>query len=283
MPRDLLGIFDFGDPDGQISDEYESRERSQILEIFKKWAELVGIYTQCELTYEKDKLVAFSALVKTFQTKYNLKGRYLAGIWESMLHTGLLWSQAKKGKRSTIYRAPSWSWASTDGLIVPSFLINMEDYQELATIIDISVTTKSHEPFGMVTDGYLIMDACVAEGIELNDTLLLWDTEEERKKDDHASVFYVHLVFNPWRFYGLMLESVTQPNSAREKHSKNLRVFRRVGTFTWWRRNDSPMRRLRYKDKVDEHGDPVLDRNGIARKELLWPDPNYPMETIKII
>ncbi|KAI9658325.1 MAG: hypothetical protein M1821_002458 [Bathelium mastoideum] len=96
------------------------------------WYSLVDWYSQRDLTYpEKDKLTAISAIAKRFGQV--LPGPYAAGLFLSSDPLGLLWVNINRfdytrthedgweeeisidTKRDTVYRAPSWSWASVEG------------------------------------------------------------------------------------------------------------------------------------------------------------------------
>ncbi|KAF2848604.1 HET-domain-containing protein, partial [Plenodomus tracheiphilus IPT5] len=88
---------------------------------YTAWIELVETYTQCKLTRrDEDKLAAFSGIAEAVA---ELVGHppYVAGFFAPELPIALGWSihedhipQSRPFVRSGIYRAPSWSWASTD-------------------------------------------------------------------------------------------------------------------------------------------------------------------------
>ena len=71
------------------------------------------------MTNEDDKLPALSGLAAEYQKHWN--DQYLAGIWQRQLWRQLQWyvvpSRNCIPRRPSKYRAPSWSWASTDGHI----------------------------------------------------------------------------------------------------------------------------------------------------------------------
>lgn len=92
------------------------------------WTRLVNRYSGRLFTEEKDKLPALAGIVQLYLETTVAPGEppptYLAGLWWyqneptsrdrlSELPQGLAW----KGeiKRPSVYRAPSWSWASGDG------------------------------------------------------------------------------------------------------------------------------------------------------------------------
>lgn len=82
------------------------------------WRALVEIYGNCSLTNPGDKLMAIAGLAVGMQP---VLGEYLAGMWKIGLPRELLWVTRPSGpgnsppRRSPVYRAPSWSWASIDG------------------------------------------------------------------------------------------------------------------------------------------------------------------------
>ena len=106
-------------------------------------------YSQRNLTYGKDKLIALSGLAHYYDyerkvqsgASYNYhhnyhkgeqRGKYVAGLWEDDMPSALLWqtqqyppnmtqainaSRRHPPQRPSEYRAPSWSWASVDAHI----------------------------------------------------------------------------------------------------------------------------------------------------------------------
>lgn len=94
--------------------------REDFIEDDGAWSVLIADYSKCELTFNKDKLVALYGLVSALESKGLARGRYWAGIFEADLPYCLLWTRAAMDKarwprvRPDNYRAPSWSWASLD-------------------------------------------------------------------------------------------------------------------------------------------------------------------------
>ena len=79
------------------------------------WKRLVEEYTRTGLTKETDKLVAISGLAKALAAQLDIP--YLSGLWDYDLEQQLLWYAEHPSKRPDVFRAPSWSWASTDSKI----------------------------------------------------------------------------------------------------------------------------------------------------------------------
>lgn len=81
-----------------------------------EYYDVVEDYSYRQLTYASDKFPAFSGLAQGLCKAIN--GSYLAGHWSSDFARSLLWYPDLECKHTQPYRAPSWSWAVTDGSIV---------------------------------------------------------------------------------------------------------------------------------------------------------------------
>lgn len=91
-----------------------------LLKFSHLWYCLIEDYSRRGLTQGSDKLIALAGLVQEAQEHINL--RYCVGIWLDMVHTELSWvvrEDEQAASRATTYRAPTWSWASIDGAVVP--------------------------------------------------------------------------------------------------------------------------------------------------------------------
>ena len=81
------------------------------------WPALVHMYSAGKLSYSSDKLLAFAGLATQYMTRNRLRpSDYIVGMWRSHLPSCLLW-RIEGGKSPSRFRAPSWSWASLDGLV----------------------------------------------------------------------------------------------------------------------------------------------------------------------
>ena len=108
-----------------LADHFESplhRETAHELDglnaepLHRHWPEIIEKYTDTSMTKPEDKLVAISGLAR--QVYSITKDGYCAGIWKKDLVTQLLWRlQRPQHKIVMQYRAPSWSWASTEGKV----------------------------------------------------------------------------------------------------------------------------------------------------------------------
>lgn len=126
------------------------------------WKSTVESYSTKKLTIETDRLPALSGIAKRFQNV--LGGRYLAGLWEQHLVSGLAWVTYYPGKRPEKYIAPSWSWASlSDCKIGLSGCMGFE-YTTLIEIHECVCTSTGLDETGAVSDGYLRLSGYLTEG-----------------------------------------------------------------------------------------------------------------------
>ncbi|KAG5655132.1 hypothetical protein KAF25_001905 [Fusarium avenaceum] len=94
---------------------------ANLLEFCRSWNEIVAKYTTTELTFKKDKLVAFARVAKTIEVARG--DIYLAGLWKSAFISQLAWTRTRDDivhypRELSSGRAPSWSWLSVDGGII---------------------------------------------------------------------------------------------------------------------------------------------------------------------
>jgi len=163
---------------------------SRSLELRKSWCGVVEDYTTRVLQSERDKLPVLSGLAQRYQESC-LRGRYVAGLWESDLPSALLWQTQKPqelmGGRSTDvreprrpvqYRAPSWSWPAVEGAVAygsqllrsswagtsPSDMRDLVkrdpadevDFRDLR-ITEIVLSARGADPAGALSNGYMCL------------------------------------------------------------------------------------------------------------------------------
>ncbi|KAF3061083.1 hypothetical protein GL218_02873 [Daldinia childiae] len=107
-----------------------SRKMSDTL--YNLWIKYIEEYSQCMLTNPSDKLAAIAGIAQLFQ---DFTGdEYIAGLWKSRLVEMLGWNvSAPRKLKSLDYRAPSWSWASTDG----DFTLRLDYEVHLPSLVNV--------------------------------------------------------------------------------------------------------------------------------------------------
>jgi len=137
------------------------------------WQFVVAEYTAMRLTYPKDKLVAISGIARHIQRSTNDK--YFAGHWRRTLEMSLCWEcWDEKGSprvsRPSIYRAPSWSWASSDRIVMyPDTVTHSDSTYLFSRVVHVSVTTSCNNPFGEVSGALLQLGSPLLLGGHLHE------------------------------------------------------------------------------------------------------------------
>jgi hypothetical protein len=126
------------------------------------WKDVITLYSQRDLSYDDDKLVALAALAQAFHA--HIQVPYLAGLWSGpALPSLLLWEPVSYGKSSTYqaYVAPSWSWASLPTPVAFRVGNRLQEMTSVSVDVLSSITTFKHPalPFGEVSSGSLTLRA----------------------------------------------------------------------------------------------------------------------------
>ena len=189
----------------KLEEEADFRTR-----VYQSWYSLVNDYTRRELSIPSDKLPALAGIV---QEMARLTGDiYLAGLWKTSLLHDLMWSLhgSTKYRHSSIWRAPSWSWASVDnavryGRVDP-------DAIPLARVIRCEVVPASKvSHFGEVISGELEL---VGALLELSKEQFSSALEKERLAEAPPSGKEVAFAKSHW--YRNMLQQVLDNRPEKE-------------------------------------------------------------------
>ncbi|PBK94505.1 hypothetical protein ARMGADRAFT_1029585 [Armillaria gallica] len=225
------------------------------------WYNIVTLYTQRNLTKSRDRLVAISGIAEHFQLFWP-QSRYFTGLWEHQLPGSLLWHIPHINdscRRPDVYRAPSWSWASIDGICD-----NQVRTDVLCTIIHCDVTpARLDNPFGEVVGGYLILEAIVQPAVwvvgvegpgiffnvacgptDLPQWTERWEYNPrgvgcverdaiEPVSEGIGNVYLALVCNNSECVYGLVLvPAINQTTNTEQNGDPGYPVFRRVGWFS---------------------------------------------------
>lgn len=125
------------------------------------WREMVEQYSACKLTYESDRLVAFSGLAKQHQKASH--DVYLAGLWLQNIERQLCWGRIIGPLYQEQGGVPSWSWASSGGQAVfeaywdDSVIAKNPKITPCVQVTDWHITLATSDPFGAVKEGMLTL------------------------------------------------------------------------------------------------------------------------------
>ncbi|KAJ4388103.1 hypothetical protein N0V93_008708 [Gnomoniopsis smithogilvyi] len=127
--------------------------------ILTEYYQLVGNYSRRKLRFGSDKLPAISGIVQRLHPV--IGGDYLAGLWSRDLYRGISWlAKNSVTKHATPSRAPSWSWAVTDGPV--AMYMHAEDVRSAGPDNPLSMKLIAHDlslekPYGAVASGTLVV------------------------------------------------------------------------------------------------------------------------------
>ena len=144
-----------------IVEKRDLRRLNDAEEIFEHWCDIIDTYSGCKLTESMDKLPAISGLARAFSKI--LGDAYLAGLWRNDIHVGLSWQPHEEldedfdcdeeGATEIRYRAPSWSWASSDSEF--TFRSDSRRHRKDLVVISGHTIPKGTDNFGQVAGGSL--------------------------------------------------------------------------------------------------------------------------------
>ena len=130
--------------------------RQDYTKAIQHWEDICCTFTERALTLSSDRALAISGIAQIFT---ELSGdQYLAGLWKSCLHSGLLWKiehhhrELKQIRRPTSYQGPSWSWLSVNGPVFFSRVARPADC--VAEILSVEAEPANDAaPYGLVRPG----------------------------------------------------------------------------------------------------------------------------------
>lgn len=128
-----------------------------------EWDQTVHEYSGRCLTRGHDKLVAISGLANQMGEKLRSLGaadKYHAGIWAVSLPRSLLWMMTNPRRRKlTEERAPSWSWAASEGNLDQNGQKMHSNAETLVSDVQVSTWTSNS---GIFVEGRLSLKGRLA-------------------------------------------------------------------------------------------------------------------------
>ncbi|KAI1350956.1 heterokaryon incompatibility protein-domain-containing protein [Xylaria sp. FL0043] len=161
FPRDtLLGQFY---PDLRLLDEITpTKEVKMAPEIFELWTHIVSEYSGCQLSFSKDKMIAICGVAH--ELRRTTGDEYIVGLWRSRFCQSLCWYISKEdapNNDAPKYRAPSWSWASTDRKITYSY--REEDNNTSLAVLGCHILPDGDGIGGDLADAHIILRGHITE------------------------------------------------------------------------------------------------------------------------
>jgi hypothetical protein len=149
-----------------ICQDTKAQTKEQQLDIYTGWQWFLCTYSECQLSVESDKLVAISGIAKKIS---DLTGdKLIYGLWKSRFLEDLLWTVCDRPSAdgySCEWRAPTWSWASTNCQVAPStmFIPEVGSRRSKVTIEKLDVdaigqNSLKHAP--LILRGKLLHTTC---------------------------------------------------------------------------------------------------------------------------
>jgi hypothetical protein len=156
---------------GSLSNNLDIQDTGRV------WSDIITMYSQRHLSYLEDKLTALAGIAEAFSSKSTTK--YLAGLWSGgSLPRLLLWRvlQPKNYTPTSLYTAPSWSWASINSPVFYSHFHKPYTYEWYGVkVITCEIALDNPVlPFGRVRSGYLTLVAYVRNGFLDGSRSLKW-------------------------------------------------------------------------------------------------------------
>lgn len=115
-------------------------------EVYWFWCKFRALYTSFQLTKDADILIALSGIAQDVSERLN--DDMVAGMWRRRLVEDICWCikiNPNKPWRPMVWRAPSWSWASSRQIVKASRLgydLNT-DVTQMCNIVDVRLETDA--------------------------------------------------------------------------------------------------------------------------------------------
>lgn len=191
--------------------------------LFMRTRSAVEMYSKMRLRKEEDKLIASSAIAEMMSSE--IRGRYIAGMWEKYLASQVLWrvdpkyengcfSYPSKRPKPENYRAPSFSWVAADA---PQGIKCGKTRRGnlLISVGGIHVTTKCQNPFGLAEESSDLELVCVMKRIKirsvkkLGTTHYVWNLAVRERQAGNTTTCIWIVPMATSRTYKLLMGSYT--------------------------------------------------------------------------
>ncbi|TRX96824.1 hypothetical protein FHL15_002130 [Xylaria flabelliformis] len=128
----------------------------EYLKAMEHWEKICETFTERALTLSSDRALAISGIAQIFA---ELSGdQYIAGLWKSCFHSGLLWKieynhfNRRNIRLPPTYQGPSWSWLAVNGPV--NFSRACKPSECVAEILSCEAEPANETaPYGLIREG----------------------------------------------------------------------------------------------------------------------------------
>jgi hypothetical protein len=165
--------YDLGLVNWKCNDDQPVSKEAAI-QLWDLWDNIIRYYSLTSLTFESDKFIALSGMARVLQRE--LRDSYIAGLWKTDFVMQLAWYtywvpgglEVWISKRPCQYVAPSWSWASINGTVLPGLRRDNQPIEEhhielLATLVDYHLEYVTEDSFGAINTGFITLRGSLCE------------------------------------------------------------------------------------------------------------------------
>lgn len=110
-------------------------------ELYNAWWEFLADYTSCGITKESDILVALVGVAD--HVGHATNDCLVAGLWKANFIEELCWRSDGNISKPSVWRAPSWSWASLSSRCDNFAYSNGNIDHQMAAVVELYISTKS--------------------------------------------------------------------------------------------------------------------------------------------
>ena len=177
-----------------------------------------------------------------------LNCRYIAGLWDYQLELQLLWYYFQSWRKAPVYKAPSWSWASSPGEVrYRSGVNNIRNLRlDLFTVLSIEAESPAEDNLSPVFEGRLrvigkLTPVTLFRNSELSDSEEVKEDWRDYKVKIRNNLFQFSpdIQYTPGRYYSTTLKYHVQANRRRtsvaglvwKATGRKRGEFQRVGLF----------------------------------------------------
>lgn len=216
----------------------------------QQWCDIVGDYSNTEMNFKKDKIIAISGVAQHMQDI--LGDEYCAGLWRRKIEMQMCWQANRKSSRfaqSGVQRAPTWSWLIVDERVNYPYVLDYStlgyDVNFLESVKDVELESQMTSENGIIFFGSPRM-RCVLNRVVLasdgrlnmpSNPLFLeqyfrrvdWNFDDPREEGDEFFVVGLfELIYESWKTWASEVRGIVL-----KRHAGRLGTYSRC-EHVWW-------------------------------------------------